>query len=170
MELKNMKNTVLTILSILSLASCARRESGPPAPPVWAAPAGDSERLTLAERLTREAQSRPAGALRAEQVAVALEQAGIDLRPMQQVLARTVGARFCMSAQTGGGMGVAVCEFSDDAEAARGLEYSRRTFDNLIPHRRLVRNRSTVLTLTRAQPTAALNDQAARAAQTFASL
>jgi hypothetical protein len=148
----------------LSLASCARHDAPAPAP---AADDAAAERLTLAERLTREASSRPAGALRAEDVAAALQRAGLGLAPMQQVLARTVGARFCMSARTEAGMGVAVCEFADDAEAARGLDYSRRTFDRLIPDRRLLRNHRTVLTLTGAQ---ALDGQAARAAEAFASL
>jgi hypothetical protein len=65
-------------------------------------------------------------------------------------------------------LGVAVCEFADDAEAARGLDYSQRTFDRLIPNRRLVRNHRTVLTLTQATP--APDDGAARAARIFASL
>jgi hypothetical protein len=170
MEL-TMKNIAIALAAaaILSLAACSRRDEGAP-PASVPTPAADTERLTLAERLMREAGSRPAGALRAEEVATALERAGLALRPMKQVLARTVGARFCMSTQTGAGLGVAVCEFADDADAARGLDYSRRTFDHLIPNRRLARNHRTVLTLTRAQPTPALDDQAARAVQAFASL
>jgi hypothetical protein len=165
MEL-NMKSTVfsLALVYVAAAAACARREPPPPAPAV------DGERLTLAERLTREAGSRPAGALRAEEVATALQRAGIELRAMKQVLARTVGARFCMSTQTGAGLGVAVCEFADDAEAAAGLDYSQRTFDRLIPNRRLIRNHGTVLTVTRPQEVPALDEQTERAVRAFASL
>jgi len=163
-----MKIILVSVFALFAAASCSRPEA-PPAPPV-PAPAAGGERLTLVERLTREAESRPAGALRAEDVASAFQRAGIDLPPMKQVLARTVGARFCMSSLTAAGLGVAVCEFTDDGEAARGLDYSRRTFDRLIPDRRLVRNHRTVLTLTRSRAASVLDDQAVRAEQAFASL
>ena len=104
--------------------------------------------LTLGERLTREAAARPARAPDVEAVTAALGRSGLSLGPVMQVLARTVGARYCASTATAAGLGVAVCEYGDDAEAERGLVYSRRAFDRLIPGRTLLRNRATVITLT----------------------
>lgn len=148
-------------------------QTSPPAPLASPSPGApdEGERLTLQERLAREAASRPAGGLRAEAVAAAFARDGIALSPWQQVLARTVGARFCLAAHSAAGLGVSVCEFRDPADAARGLAGSHATFDRLIPNRRLESNRGTVLTLTRA-PAAppALDREAARAARLFASL
>jgi hypothetical protein len=163
MEL-NMKKTAFAFaLSILCAASCGNREH------TAAKPAAPDNR-PLAERLTAEAESRPVGALRAEAVAAALQQAGIGVHPLRQVLASAIGARFCMAAPAASGLGVAVCEFATDAEAARGLAYSRQTFDRLIPNRRLLQNHATVLTLTRPSDSRALDEQAARAAQAFTAL
>ena len=74
--------------------------------------------------------------------------AGVAVAPPTQVLARTIGARYCAATSTPAGLAVAVCEFGDDAEAERGLAYSRRTFDHLVPARTLLRNHATVLTLS----------------------
>jgi hypothetical protein len=133
-----------------------------------------TERLSLQEHLAREATSRPAGGLRAEDVAAALGRGGIVLGPAQQVLARTIGARFCLATHSAAGLGVSICEFRDAADAAHGLAASRATFDRLIPNRRLEANRATVLTLTlpptRPPGAPAAVAEATRAAAVFASL
>ena len=152
----------IAFASLFLVAAC--RTPAPPAPPP------PDDHFSLAERLAKEAASRPAGTPRAEDVAAALGRAGVGLRSFQQVLARTVSARFCMAGHTDAGLAVSVCEFADDAAAARGADYSRRTFDRLIPNRRLQRNGPTLLTLTGAATTPAAGGEAARAAAAFASL
>jgi hypothetical protein len=80
------------------------------------------------------------------------------------VLASTVGAAYCTSAGTPRGLAVAVCEFPGTDEARKGMEYSHRVFDRLVPGRRLLVNRKTMLTVTGAA------DEARRAAEIFAAL
>src|SRR5262245_23184741 len=155
---KQIQTFVAFLCLVLSTTGCSMRAAPPPPPPA-------ADGLTLAERLAAEAAARPAGTPRVEDVAVALKRAGVAVGPFKQVLARTVGARFCMAGVTPEGMGVAVCEFGDAKDAARGLEYSHRAFDPLIPGRRLERNGHAVMTLT-----PSTNRQAARAAAAFASL
>jgi len=168
---------LIPVLLIASAACTSRARKDPPAsasasaipPPAASPPPLDT--LTLAQRLAAERAARPAGALRPEDVAAALTRAGITIGPMTQVLGATIGARYCAMATTGGGLGVAVCEFADAALAQRGLDYSRRMFDRMIPGRRLARNRGTVLTVTAPDAqSAARTDEAGRAAAIFAAL
>jgi hypothetical protein len=149
-------------LLLLALVAACRREAPAPTPPPV-----DPEmfRLPLAARLDREARARPTGTPRVEEVLAALERGGLTLQGAQQVLASTVGASYCQSAATPGGVAVAVCEYSAEDVARRGLEYSHRTFDRLIPGRRLLLNRKTLLTVTGAAET-----EARTAAAIFASL
>ena len=160
--------------------SCARR-SAPAAPTAaiatttTAAPRDDAPPTAtagnLAQRLAGEAAARPRGTgPRVEDVATALRQAGLAVTPPSQVLARTIGARYCASTSTPAGLAVAVCEFADPAAAEGGLAFSHRTFDRLVPGRTLLRNRSTVLTLSGGEPSAALAADATRASQVFAAL
>jgi len=145
-------------------AACAGCSSRGPSP------APVPEGLTLAERLTRETRGRPTIAPRAEDVVTALCAGGVAVGPLKQVLARTVGARYCAMTRTRAGLGVAVCEFGDAAQAESGMAYSRRTFDRLIPGRRLARNRGTVLTLTPPGPGPRFETEAGRIAALFAAL
>jgi len=190
MNRKQKTVATLVLLGALSSAACARRAPGAATPDPNLAPvatpapqtppnaaAAPAARGTLAERLSAEAQGRPATSLSAERVTEALSRAGLALGPLTQVLGRTIGARYCASTATPAGLGVAVCEFADDAEAARGLDYSHRTFDRLVPGRTLLRNRGTVLTLTPGDPGAANAPapapavaEATRAATAFAAL
>jgi hypothetical protein len=155
-----MRTSLLALVLFASLA--CTRSSTPPAPP----PADpDAFALPLAARLDREAHRRPPGTPTAEEVLAALVRAGLPLERTQQVLASTVGAAYCSSAVTEKGVAVAVCEYPAEDAARRGLEYSHRAFDRLIPGRRLLLNRSTMLTVTGA------NDaEAKQAANVFAAL
>ena len=109
-----------------------------PAPPP-PAPSG----LSLADRLAQEAASRPSAGLRVERVLAALSAEG-----EMQVLASPVLARFCLVGRTRDDMGVAACEYDSDADAERGREHSRRSFDRLVPNRTLSVHRGTLLTVT----------------------
>jgi len=156
-----MKTIALFLAVSAACAGCRARGPSP-------APVPDG--LTLVERLAREARGRPTAAPRAEDVVAALSAAGVAVGPLKQVLARTVGARYCATARTAAGLAVAVCEFGDAAQADSGLAYSRRTFDRLIPGRRLSRNRGTVLTLTPPEPEPRFETEAGRIAAVFAAL
>jgi hypothetical protein len=108
--------------------------------------------------------------LQVEAVARAFVDAGLALGPLHQVLARTVGARYCASARAPAGSAVALCEFADDAEATRGLDYSRATFDRLVPGRRLARAHNLTLTLTPAEAGPRFDREAARATAILSAL
>jgi len=142
------------------VAACHREKPAPEAPPV------DPEmiNLPLGARLAREAGARPTGTPRAEEVLAALARGGLTVEGQKQVLASTVGAAYCASAGTPRGLAVAVCEYPAEAAARQGMEYSHRVFDRLIPGRRLLVNRKTLLTVTGA------DDEARRAAEIFAAL
>jgi hypothetical protein len=156
---------------LLALAAGCRpsapAQPAPPPPPL----ATPHAHLPLPERLVAEARTRPAARLRPEAVRQALEAAGITLPHWRQVLGSTVGARYCMAGQTSAGLAVALCEFDDPASADRGLEYSRATFDRLIPGRQLRRKENSLLTVA-APPGAgrAIAGQAERVTEIFAAL
>lgn len=149
------------MLLVLLAAACRHETPAPPAPPPV-----DPEllRLPLVDRLQREAKSRPTGTPSAEQVLAALTRGGIALEGTQQVLASTVGAAYCASTGTPRGVAIAVCEYPAEEAAQRGMEYSHKVFDWLVPGRRLLLNRKTMLTVTGA------DDEAKRAAAIFAAL
>jgi hypothetical protein len=81
-----------------------------------------------------------------------------------------VGARYCASARAPAGSAVALCEFADDAEATRGLDYSHATFDRLVPGRRLARAHNLTLTLTPAEAGPRFDREAARATAILSAL
>ena len=166
----------LTVGSTALTACAPRAQPSPPAPPnlvapVAAAPAAPPiEAPSLGGLLARERGARLPATPAVEQVASAIQRAGVTLPPLKQVLARTVGARYCAASATAIGLAVAVCEFGSEDEAARGLAFSHDTFDRLIPGRTLARNRTTVLTLTPASSSAYVHAQSKRVAATFATL
>ena len=130
-------------------------------------------RGNLAQRLAAEAAGRRGAAAsgpRVEDVATALRRAGVAVTSPSQVLARTIDALYCAAASTPAGLALAVCEFADEAGAERGLAYSHRTFDRLVPGRTLLRNRSTVLTLSGGDAGAAPAAEATRVSSVFAAL
>jgi hypothetical protein len=149
-------------------ASDTSAAANTPAPPPPAQPT--RERQDLGGRLADEASVRAAGTPRPEDTLAALAAHGLPLAGWKQVLGATVRAGYCMAGHTPSGLGVAVCEYADEASAEEGIAFSRQTFDRLIPQRRLARNRKTVLTLTPAPGEAATHADAERAATVFASL
>jgi hypothetical protein len=122
----------------------------------------------LGERLAHEAKSRPAKAVRMEDLLAALEQRGVAAARTRQVLGSTWGARYCAIAQTEDGLGLATCEF-ESAEAARaGLAMSRKRFDSLVPGRETQLNGRTLLTIAPRDP--ALDEEARTVTAVFAGL
>jgi hypothetical protein len=151
--------------AVPALATAATVSPASPTSTAW-----PDDRLPLPERLAREAASRPSSGPPVEAVAAALSRSGIQMGPLHQVLGRTIGARFCMAGHTRPGLVVSICEFADEPQAVRGMAWSRQTFDRLIPNRRLERNRSTVLTLTRPALAPGLDDETDRVTRLFASI
>jgi hypothetical protein len=133
------------------------------------APAPPLSRVPLRTRLADEAASRPASALRAEQLFLALERRGLLLSRKRQVLASTVGARYCELAVSDAGLGVSLCEYGDDAAARAGSEASHRLFDPIVPGRTLLTHAGSLLTLTSAESERARRE-ASTIANTFAAL
>jgi hypothetical protein len=167
---------LLTVSLLGGISACGNREPrapvvarAPEAPPVPAGGPADLRRRSILDRLTLEAQSRPAAAPKVEVVEQALAAAGVPLQRWKQVLASPIGARFCMTGQTATGTVVAVCEFGSAAEASAGISYSHKTFDALIPNRSLIQRGPTVVTITRpASPSD--SDEVDHVAQIFARL
>lgn len=167
-----------TALACLLLIACNSKPpaappspaaSAPPAPA--AAPAAAPETgpaLSLADRLAKEASSRPEGAIRLEDVVAALKEHGVSVARTRQVLGSMVGARYCAIAMTAHGLGVAACEFDSPESARAGLVSSQARFDSEIPGRQLLVNGKTLLTV--APAAAALGEESHTVTTLFASL
>ena len=158
-----------SIALLLLVAACHRSSTSSPAsaPALAAEPTIDAETagLPLVARLEREARARPTGTPSVEAVMAALERGGLALAERQQVLASTVHAAYCTIAVTPRGAALSVCEYAAEDSARRGLEYSHQVFDRLIPGRRLLLNRKTMLTMTGAGA-----DEARTASTVFSAL
>ena len=138
----------------------------PPLPgdndPAPASPAPLPENLSLGDQLAREASSRPAGAVRSEDLVAALEAKGIRLARSRQVLGKTLHARYCAIAVTAAGLVASVCEFDSGPEALAAVKDSGERFGKAMPDRLFVTNGNSLLTI------ANLGDLANAEAQTIA--
>lgn len=146
------------IAASMLLAACggdAHAAAPKRAEPVQAQPA--AVRLSLAERLAREAAARPQRAVRMEQLTSALAERGVVVSRRRQVLASTLAASYCETALTARGLTLALCEFTDADAAERGLARSLTTFEALIPGRALDTRFNALLTVTKPA-----DDEAAR--------
>lgn len=172
----------LVLLGSLWVAACYQAPASSPAPTKKASPsrevalttsavAPDAKlsRVPLGSRLTMEADTRPARVVRPEQLFAALQRQGILLSRKRQVLASTVGAHYCELAVSDGGLGVSLCEYTDEAAASAGSETSHRLFDAIVPGRTLLSHGGSVLTLTHAESDRAEHESRA-IARTFRSL
>jgi hypothetical protein len=146
--------------------------SSPPLPgdsdPAPASPAPLPENLSIFERLAREASSRPAGAVRTEELVAALEAKGVSIARTRQVLGKTLNARYCAIAVTGAGLVASVCEYSSASEALAARNDSEQRFGRPMPDRRLVTNGKSLLTIANLRDSAA--GEASTVAATFAAL
>jgi hypothetical protein len=186
----------VTVL-VASLVGCqggaASRESPPAAAPSSASPAGLSlkglplspalpgdndptpaspaplpENLSLGDQLVHEAASRPTGAARSEDLALALEARGIKLVRTRQVLGKTLHARYCAIAVTAAGLIASVCEFDSAPAALAAAQDSEQRFGKAIPDRRFVTNGNSLLTI--ANLSDATESEAQITAASFAAL
>lgn len=111
-----------------------------------------------------EAENRPSGALRAEDVLDAFRHAGLELHEQRQHLGRPYGARYCVGAKSGTALALSVCEYVDEAAARAGVEGSRKI---ALAHREIHLKRTTSLTVRQIETTPESAALAARFFQTF---
>ena len=123
---------------------------------------------SISERLAEEGRSRPAGAVRLEELVASLRERGVTIVRSRQVLADVVGARYCALAMTSHGLGVSACEYDSPEAATAGLATSRAKFDAEIPGRRLLVNGKTLLTVTPAH--GSLDEESGTVTTLFTSL
>ncbi|MBA3542382.1 MAG: hypothetical protein H0T79_22390 [Deltaproteobacteria bacterium] len=105
---------------------------------------------SIVRRMQWEAKNRPAGALRAEPVFVALEQAGVRVASTRQYLAAAVKASYCAGGETAARVAISVCEYASPEAARDGLDFMKQRFASITPHAQRVVHGHTVLTI--AQP------------------
>jgi len=114
-----------------------------------------------------EANHRPQGTLRAEDVLEAFRRAGIELHEERQHLARPYGARYCIGAKSGTELALSVCEYIDVAAAQSGAEVSRKI---PLARRTIQLNRATSLTVRQLGSSPASDALARRSFEAFAKL
>jgi hypothetical protein len=105
---------------------------------------------TLADRLVREAQSRPAIQPNADDILAAFAKAGSGVVMKKQGLGATYKASFCQGGTTSdGAVTVSICEYADEAAANVGLTALQAIYPAKLA--RHVLHKSTVLTTLRLQ-------------------
>jgi len=109
-----------------------------------------------------EADSRPSGTVRAEDVFEAFRRAGLEIHEQRQHLGRPYGARYCVGAKSGRELALSVCEYVDVDAARSGAEASRKI---PLARREIRLNRATSLTV---RQIASTPQSAALAARFFA--
>jgi hypothetical protein len=121
------------------------------------------------EVLAEEAKTRPHLAPSAEEVLAVLGHDGVKVAESKQVLARIVGARYCLAGTTAAGLAVSVCEYADAAAASAGRARSLEAF-KMIHNRDIYLRGPITLTLVRPSPAGPPVDESRRAARTLAGL
>jgi len=111
------------------------------------APAGAA--TFFGPKLAQEAQGRPTGTPKAEEVLAAIAAAGIPLEGQAQHVASTVGAHFCLGATAPLGLRMSACEYDTEAGALAGRDLSAKAFGK-IEHRDITVNKKTTLTILQA--------------------
>ena len=123
----------------------------------------------IVARFQSEAQNRPTGSPRVEEVLGALKKAGVSLSAERQHLASPFGARFCIGARASEQLSLSVCEYDNEASAAAGREASARALA-AIPNREVIANRTATLTVRLQQKTPESDALRERMVDTFVQL
>ncbi|MBF5043784.1 hypothetical protein FGE12_15410 [Aggregicoccus sp. 17bor-14] len=168
-----MRLPLASLLVPLLLSACQRPAPAEPAaaaeaPAPRAAPAAEPLPPLLALRLAQEAEARPTGTPRAEEVLAALQRAGLHLGEHQQYLASASGARYCYGARSQRGLRLSVCEYGDVASARAARQRVLRALGS--PERAVLLNRATTLQLQRPVGSPDAEAEARTAAQAFQKL
>jgi hypothetical protein len=114
------------------------------APPTVSASAGAG--VLFGSKLAQEAQGRPTGTPKAEDVLAAITAAGVPLESVAQHVATTIGAHFCIGATSKVGLRLSACEYDTEAGAAAGRDLSTKAFAPIL-HRDIALNKKTSLTI-----------------------
>jgi hypothetical protein len=122
-------------------ASATASASAPPPASTSAAPAA-----LFGSKLAQEAQGRPTGTPKAEDVLAAITAAGVPLVGQAQHVATTIGAHFCIGATSPLGLRLSACEYDTEAGASAGRDVSTKAFGR-IDHRDITLNKKTSLTI-----------------------
>ena len=121
----------------------------------------------FAAMFQNEAQNRPSGTIKAEDVLEAFREAGVELDSVRQHLGRPYGARYCVGAKSGTVLALSVCEYVDQAAANVGAEVSRKI---VLANREIRINRATSLTVREIEKTPAADAAANKLFERFAAL
>ncbi len=144
MQNKMMKCAALAGAILIASSSCKQeRPNVAIAPPVVAPSVPNAKGGPLSERLDREGTTRPAAALRAEDVFSALVKSGLEIKERMQVLAAPIGAAYCQNAHTANDVILTVCEFEDEASAEKGKATSLAAVQ--VENRQVVLHHATTL-------------------------
>lgn len=169
-----MKAFVLFI--VLAMSACSRKQnsaapsspSNAPSQASGTAAPSLAKGGTLPERLSRESNSRPVAALRAEDVFAAIVKNGVQMKQRTQYLGSPVGAAYCQSAMTTNDVSLTVCEFDSDPAAAKGQQTASTTI--AVPNREILVHHATTLAIIQSPKSEASSKAAAAAAAAFNSL
>ena len=160
------------VLTLLLLGACQRPAPAEPPAPAAATPRKASASAPLppllALRLAQEAEARPTGTPRTEEVLAALQRAGLTLGEPQQYLASSSGARYCYGARSERGLRLSGCEYADVASARAARQRVLRALGS--PERAVLLNRATTLQLQRPAGSPDAEAEAHAAAQAFQQL
>jgi hypothetical protein len=133
---------------IASITAAKEPSVSQPSPSASAAPTfkEPTPQMLFGPKLAQEAQGRPTGTPRAEDVFKAITAAGVALTGEQQHVASTIKAHFCMEAKSPAQINMSVCEYDDEAKAAEGRAMSLNLFA-AVQHRDITVNKKTTLTI-----------------------
>ncbi len=151
-----MKKNSATFCVAFVLVAIACKQERPNTPEVQPPPAAITVKpaapqgLSLPERLTAEAQARPAAALRAENIFAAVVQTGVEITERTQYLASSLGAGYCQNAKTKNDLSITVCEFESDEAATKGRAAALAAVP--VANRRIEVHHATTLQIIEAPP------------------
>ena len=143
---------------VASASAPAQAPSGPMLPNVG-----------VANRMANEANNRPTGTPRAEDVYAALAKAGMKLVEKNQHMAAPFGAQYCLGAEVEGQLALSVCEYGSEQAAKDGREMSLKAF-KFVANREIFVNKQTTFTVREKTKTPEVDAVAKRAQQLFAGL
>jgi hypothetical protein len=167
---------VVLAAALLGSVACSKSSSSREAPALAAsasatgqhptAPMADNPR-DINALFRVEADNRPTGTLRAEDVLDDFRRAGLELHEQRQHLGRPYGARYCVGAKSGRELALSVCEYVDATAAGAGAEASRKI---ALANREIRLNRATSLTVRQIHKSPASDALSARFFEAFAKL
>ncbi|MBX3191350.1 MAG: hypothetical protein KF819_30410 [Labilithrix sp.] len=137
-----------------SVAPATSASTAPSVEPAVAVSATPTAYMSISERFASEAEKRPTGVPRVEDVMAALEKQGVRLREIKQHLGSPFQAAYCMGLQTGDDVHMSICEYRSEKAAIDGRQTSLDAL-KMVPARQIARNGGTTLTIRVGNPSPA---------------